>query len=99
MPRELMGIWRTDAALYQDRYLELVPGEIRFGIGEDSFTRHVVTEVRRIESLEGVGYRFAYLSEEGLEHFLSLQYDPGEARLSLTHQPQLVWRRTEGFMR
>jgi len=99
MPQELMGIWRTEASLYQDRYLELAPDEVRFGTGEDSFAHHQVAEVRRLDTVEGVGYRITYLSDQGAEHFLSLQYDPADARLSLTHQPHLVWTRTASFSR
>lgn len=99
MPRELMGIWETQAVLYEDRYLELAPGEVRFGTGGESFARHAIAEVRRLENLEGVGYRITYLSDEGDEHFLSLEYDSDDARLSLTNQPHLVWTRTVGYTR
>ena len=99
MPRELMGIWRTEAPNYEDRYLELAPGEVRFGTGGDSFALHQVAEVRKLDSLEGADYRITYLSDEGLESYLSLRYHPAAAELSLINQPQLVWRRTAEFSR
>ena len=99
MPQELMGIWRTEAARYEDRYLELAPSEVRFGTGGDSFAQHQVAEVRRLDDIDGVAYRITYLSNEGAEHYLSLRYNPDDARLSLVHQPHLVWTRTASFSR
>lgn len=97
MPNELVGFWRTSAEGYQDRYLVLTPLEVRIGTSETTSTVHEISKVQQLgEAAERV-YRITYLSAEGKEYWLSLQYEAGNGSLRLVNQPQIEWRRTQSF--
>lgn len=97
MPKELIGFWRTSAVEYQDRYLMLTANEVKFGIGEEESTIHDVSAVYDVgDALQRI-YRISYLSDEGKEYWLSLEYEPGKKTLRLVNQPEMTWERTLSF--
>ena len=93
MPQELLGVWRTSSHPYEDRYLELTSLKVRFGDDADSASTHQVAEVREFTEAGETEYRIRYVSPEGYEYLLSVQYSSADRILRLTNQPQMAWTR------
>lgn len=94
MPEELVGVWRTSTPPYADRYMELTPQQVKFGSDIEGGTAHLVDEVREVSTSKNREFEIQYLSAEGLEYHLSLNYSSSDQIVRLKNQPQMAWRRT-----
>jgi hypothetical protein len=94
-PRVLLGTWRTTAAKYRDRSLEVWPTTLIFqtGPGENDFTVHQVENVNVAVRGDSTLYTLHFLNQ-GNPDALSLYYAAGPpARIRLQGQPDIVWTR------
>ncbi len=93
--RELAGRWVTTDPRWADRYLEITPGEVVFGQGEEGEARYRIEAVYRVEPSEktapGSGYliRYREAAPGGEESEIELSVAPGE--LQLANQPGVKW--------
>jgi hypothetical protein len=44
-PEDLIGVWKTSAPQYEDRFFEMKKDEIVFGTGQRTFDAHVIKKV------------------------------------------------------
>jgi len=45
VPGDLIGVWKTTAPTYADRFFEIKTDEVIFGIGEGNFDTYAITRI------------------------------------------------------
>jgi hypothetical protein len=96
LPEALVGVWRTDAPRYADRYLELQPGFVTFGTGPVSMDLYALASVSSEPvkpPARGRLYTLVYTDGEGLPSSLRLIHDErNPSVLRLAHRRE-QWKR------
>ncbi len=96
VPDELVGVWKTSAPNYADRYFELKKDAIIFGTGKGSASVNAILKVEEVreEKEKVVLYVIHYTNEGGKDYLLSFYYDPTDAgRIRFKNQMQIEWTR------
>ena len=93
IPEELVGVWRTSARKYEDRFMEFTPTEVRFGMGETLISAHPVLHVEKNGPETRERYIISYADEEGQPYTLSLYYDLRRETVRLENRPRIAWSR------
>lgn len=89
---ELAGTWTTTATSYADRFLQIRPGQIVFGQGEDGSTTYPILGVRLSVGPEGASnYEVRYQVEPGEKGEAILRLVVGGGELHLANQPAIRW--------
>ncbi len=93
LPDELVGVWKTSAPKYADRYFELKRDTIDFGTGGGTASRHVIDRIE--EAREGYQTLYTiFYTEDGTKYQWSFYYDPVHGKsIRLKHQASIVWTR------
>ena len=96
VPDELIGVWRTTAPKYADRFLKLTRTAIIFGTGgEDSYTRTVVAAEK--SRLDGdTLYTVFYADAEGEYRFAFYYESLGGGVIRYKNQRAIAWTRQKG---
>lgn len=90
----LNGLWKTKAAGYTDRFLEISDHVIMFGTGGDTLESYVIKAVEIEPDGTKTLYTITYLDRDMSAFRLSLYYEPrGEPRITFKHQDHLEWTR------
>ena len=91
--RELAGVWTTSDARYLGRSLEIAPGEVIFGQGEDGKERRRLVGVFREDSSGTPLYVLRYALDDLGESVAELRVRVHEGVLRLESQPGVTWAR------
>ncbi len=93
LPDELVGVWKTSAPKYADRYFELKRDTIVFGTGGGTASRHVIDRIE--EAREGYQTLYTiFYTDDGTQYQWSFYYDPAHGKsIRLKHQASIVWTR------
>lgn len=95
VPDELVGVWKTSAPQYADRFFELRKSFIVFGTGEASVSVHFIEYVEEAPAGERTLYTISYL-DDGKRYRWSFSYDPEHGKvIRLKNQTQMVWTKKE----
>jgi hypothetical protein len=96
VPPELVGVWRTTATKYADRFLGLTTATISFGTGGDeSYTRAVVA-VEKSQEDGATLYTVFYRDDEG-EYKFAFFYEPADGGvIRYKNQKGIAWTRQKG---
>jgi hypothetical protein len=98
LPREVRGVWRTDAPRYGGRRFELRKGLVVFQAGDSAAAppAYTITRVWHEATRAGTLYRVQY-EMDGESLLFSFVYRPGRPdQISFANQPGLVWTRLAG---
>lgn len=92
VPDALVGVWKTSARQYEDRFFELTKHEIGFGTVDGDVA---VYEILRVEPGKVPASRYAiyYTSEEGQEYKLSIDHDRRQGVIRFENQKRIAWRK------
>jgi len=96
LPSDLVGVWRTSAPGYGDRYLEIKSSWVVFGAGSHGSKMHSIAHVVSEEAERGARlYRIRYEvdTDEYLE--LELVHSPGPKPLLRMKNRRETWTRGE----
>jgi hypothetical protein len=96
LPDDLIGVWKTAAPFYADRFFEIKKGEIVFGTGEGGFNTNTIIyiEAEKIRGEKTSLYTIHYKDQEGEKYTFSFHYDPEmNGVIRLKNQKQFVWTR------
>ena len=75
VPAHLVGRWQTDAPRYAERWLEVRPDSLSFGMGRVALDVHAIERIEiEPEADEGAAYRLHYTEVEGFSDVLVLHY-------------------------
>ena len=89
---QLAGIWTTSSPGHSDRYIEIRPGEIVFGQGDEGEARYPVLGVTRTPRPRGNSkYVVRYRLDKVTETDGTLEVLVGPAGLRILSQPMVLW--------
>ena len=94
MRPDLIGVWKTEAPNYKDRFFRLEPQTLIIGIDEGRLIAYRIQSVR--ESLERFGtlYTVSYWDHrEGMASTFAFYYDPVGEVIRLKNQDRIKWRK------
>ena len=95
VPPELLGVWRTEAPDYRDRFMEIRLTEIVFGTGAGTSDTYPINGLRREEDAGHIEYTIYYDNEEGQEYAFTIHFEyEGGGQIKLPNQRDMVWRRS-----
>ncbi len=93
-PRDLLGVWTTDAPAYQGRFIKFEDQYLLFGVGQGRSSP--MQQISRIEVRQD-GPRTVYtVHSEDAEggHVIVLVYDPSNGgSLRIKNQGTVVWKK------
>lgn len=93
VPEELVGEWTCDLPEYSDRYLELTPSSITFGVGGTSFVKYKILGIEEgeIEGVNNIVLRFRDVA--GTEFRRAVVVSSSGETFHFASQPAVVWKR------
>ncbi len=94
VPEDLIGVWRTTAPAYADRFFEIKTDEVIFGTGEEKFDTYPITKIKieKDNKEQGTLYIICYKNIEGQEYKFSFYYDPAnQGMIRFKNQQEMVW--------
>jgi hypothetical protein len=92
--QDLLGVWRTTAPAYADRFFEIKTDEVIFGTAEGKFDTYPITKIKieQDPNEKGTLYVICYKNIEGQEYKFSFYYDPAnQGTIRFKNQKQMVW--------
>jgi hypothetical protein len=92
LPEELIGTYTTNEPRYAERYLDLAPDQIEFGLGEAGVSRHRIKSIS-LEQQDGKTlYVLAYAGQEGGTDYLRFFHDETRRdEIVLSNQTTITW--------
>jgi hypothetical protein len=89
VPPSLIGLWKTAAPQYEDRYLKFTVNTLTYGIGEGSEVSHKIEKIDVEQGSGGTIYSFHYKDAEGDKSTLILTYRP-EGTIQIKNRKE-IW--------
>ena len=89
----LFGVWKTDAAQYEDRFIEISPDKLIFGTGDDFPNTYYIRGVTHKQTDNKDEYIFKCMNAETTEFSFIFYIENGENGLlmRLNNPRQVVW--------
>jgi len=95
VPDHLVGLWKTSAPKYADRYFEFTKKMLIFKVGEEEIAIHQIKDFEKFGDGEDTRYTITYLSLGGKYKF-SFSYDPAnDGLITIANQKGVQWTRKE----
>ncbi len=96
-PEELSGTWVTDAADYQDRFIEIKDMQLIFGAGAELPSVLLINKIKKKETDKGVEWTFYCENIEGNTIDIILLYKTGTngEQFTLKNKEQVLWTRAQ----
>jgi hypothetical protein len=94
VPEDLIGVWKTTAAPYDDRFFEIKADEVIFGTGEGNFDTYAITKIKTEKDPreQATLYTLCYKTIERREYRFSFYYDPANhGSIRFKNQQEMVW--------
>jgi uncharacterized lipoprotein YehR (DUF1307 family) len=94
VPGDLIGVWKTTAPTYADRFFEIKTDKVIFGTGEGKFDTYPITKIKTEKDREEQGtlYTICYKNIEGQEYKFSFYHDPAnQGTIRFKNQTEMVW--------
>ena len=95
VPDELLGVWKTSAPKYADRYFEITKGVMIFDIGEGDVDSSPITSIETVSGGRHTLYTISYQSyqnREGQEYRFSFYYDSAHGgEIVFKNQEDITW--------
>jgi hypothetical protein len=96
MPRELVGVWKTQDPKYADRFFEIGLVSISFGTGGATEYTGFIREVDSVWDNGEAWYTITY-TVNGEENTLSFSYAPTAGNtIRFRNQDKIVWSKVGG---
>ncbi len=94
LPDGLLGVWKTSAPKYADRFFELKREAITFGTGEGASSAHDILSVEKVPAGKQVLYTIRYATEGGKRSEFSFYYDPANGgTIRFKNQKEMEWKK------
>ena len=96
LPDELIGIWRTDAPGYKDKFMKCDPKFVVLGVGDAKVVPRRVTEIKKEYENNETLYTLKTDEKDEGEYTFAFYYSPVEGgTIRFKNQPQLIWHKRE----
>ena len=91
VPQHLIGVWKTSAPQYEDRYLKITENSLIYGIGSGEEVAHSIEKID-VEQKDGeTTYTFHYKDIEGEKWSLTLIYSPVSGGIIKLKNKNDIW--------
>ena len=97
-PNELLGVWKTSAPQYADRFIKIEKDNITFGTGEKNFEIYSIKKIyiKKVPKESNILYTIHYKNREGVWYKVAFYYSPVNGGLiTLKNQRQIVWEKEQ----
>src|SRR5579885_1104014 len=91
VPKQLVGVWNTNAPKYTDRYFELKQDTVTFGMGNAKVTPNPVVKVTEKRGEKRSLYEISYLGQEGKSEKFIFYFEPLTASIRIKSQEKMIW--------
>lgn len=96
VPIDLVGVWKTSALTYADRFFQFKEDTIIFGTGGGNFNTYAITNIEKVSEEEKILYTVSYSNREGQEYKFSFYYYPeNSGMIRFKNHQQIVWTKKE----
>ena len=97
IPKQLVGLWTTDAPRYRGRFLELHEAYIIVGTGDGAADMQRVSHVESKAADYGTIYTIYSKDAEDMENQLSIIFKNDDGgQLYLANQNEMIWKKCKG---
>ncbi len=95
VPLELVGVWKTEHAKYEDRYFQFTRNTLILGIGQGRVDVHPIHKIEKTQEGPIFLYAVIYMDRrEGVLSTFSFSHDPNPGGLiRLKNQSGIAWRK------
>jgi hypothetical protein len=95
LPDELVGLWKTSAPSYADRYFEFTKKMLIFKVGKEEIGIHEIKDIEKFGDGKETRYTVTYMSL-GDKYKFSFSYDPAnDGMIALSNRTGIQWTREE----
>jgi hypothetical protein len=94
LPQHLVGVWKTSAPKYKDRYLKITENSLIYGIGEGEEVSHTVERITVKQENGETIYTFHYKDAEREKCDLALIYSPVSETIKLKNRND-IWEKVK----
>jgi hypothetical protein len=94
VPQHLIGVWKTAAPQYEDRYLKITEDSLTYGIGNGEEVSHSIDKIDVEQENGETIYTFHYKDTEGEKWDLTLIYSPVAGTIKLKHKND-IWEKVK----
>ena len=92
IPDELFGRWVTDDDKYADRFFDLSPYDVTFGIGDDRTAEYTIETIRGAIEDNNTIYTITFKDDEGTEYNQSVHFSKSDHDLLMfKNQNGIEW--------
>ncbi|HXX57576.1 MAG TPA: hypothetical protein VEI96_06210 [Thermodesulfovibrionales bacterium] len=93
VPTHLVGVWKTSAPKYADRYLKFTDSKLIFGVGDGKEVEHAIEKIKVKKEDNQTTYTFHYKDEEGEKWTLVLFYTDDSGGTIQQRYHNELWRK------
>lgn len=86
VPQHLIGVWKTSAPKYEDRYLKITEDSLIYGTGNNEEVSHTIEKIHVKQEDGETIYTFHYRDMEGEKWSLTLIYSPVSGTIQLKNR-------------
>lgn len=92
VPANLLGMWVTDSAGYEDRYMIMEEENLIFGTGGNNSDHYFVNRVRENNDNSEIYYTVYYENDEKTEFRLKFTYKTEQYEtIIINHMENIIW--------
>ena len=93
-PDELIGVWRTSAQKYKDRFFKITSNRIIFSAGEDANSYYPIREIQKDNEGDQTIYTITYFNGEGQQYKFSFYYkSENGGTITFKNQRLFTWQK------
>jgi hypothetical protein len=93
LPDELVGLWKTSAPSYADRYFEFTKKMLIFNVGEEKIGIHKIKDFESFGDSKETRYTVTYMSLGDKYKFLFSYYPANDGMIKLSNRKGVQWTR------
>jgi len=92
-PQQLIGVWKTSAPKYVDRYVKVSEHTVIYGIGKGEEVSHTIDKINIKQAVDGTVYTFYLKDAEGGKETLTLTYRPDSGGTLQIKNSEEIWKK------
>jgi hypothetical protein len=92
-PQHLLGVWRTSAPKYADRWMKINERTVVYGIGKSEIAVYAIERIDIKQGKDGTVYTFYLVDAEGGKDTLALTYRPASGGTLRIEHSVGIWKK------
>jgi len=94
VPPDLIGVWKSPAPKYADRYMKFSEHTLTYGIGEGEEVSHGIEKINVQQGGGGTMYTLYYRDSEGEKWTLTFTYSPDTRTIQIKNS-EALWEKVK----